>query len=84
MAVVNEVMNQVRSGRRPLREVLAEHGVPERTYHHWRTRYPAGTADVLETIRTMKRRLAKLTRENERLLREIALQRELLGKPWRR
>lgn len=83
-AFISAVLAEANRRERPLADILAEYQVPERTFFHWRRRYPAAQVDALDTIRCLEKEVRALRRENQRLLHDIALQRELLGKPWRR
>lgn len=83
-AFISAVLAAANRRDRPLAEVLAEYGVPERTYHHWRRRFPSAEGDAVDAIRCLEKEVRALRRENQRLLHDLALQRELLGKPWRR
>lgn len=78
------VLEAVERGDAPLKDVLDRHGVPQRTYHNWRRRYPANGGDALDTIHALEQEIRSLRRENMQLKEALALQRELLGKPWRR
>ena len=81
---VETILAEVRAGVAPLRDVLARHGIPERTYHGWRRRYVGSSKHLLERLRLLERERRALTRLAKRQEREIALLKELLGKPWRR
>lgn len=83
-ALVQAVLEEARRSSRPLAEILAQHGIPARTYHHWRVRFKNVEVGGLALVQALRLQVRKLQREKARLLKDIAIQRELLGKPWRR
>ena len=82
--IVSEVLRAAAKRRARLADVLAHFGVPERTYHHWRHRYPPVEAEDLTRVRQLERELRISQAANRRLRRDFERLRAALGKPWRR
>ena len=64
--------------------LLAEQGIPLRTYHRWRKRFGRMDGDTIRRIVTLENERASMERRMRQLEREMELLRTVVGKPWRR
>lgn len=64
--------------------LLAEQGVPLRTYHRWRKRFGHMDGDTIRRIVTLENERAGVERRMRQLESEMELLRTVVGKPWRR
>ena len=81
---IREVLRAAAEPRAKLADVLARYGVPERTFHHWRRRYPPVDLEELSRVRALERELRSTRVAKLRLEQDIERLRAALGKPWRR
>ena len=63
---------------------LEECGVPLRTYHRWVKRFGKLDGETIRRIVLLENERASVERRLRELEKEMALLKEVVGKPWRR